>query len=92
MSIEFEDQNEERIISTSPRLEDEAEGSLRPRQLDDFIGQDKVKDNLKVFIEAARGTGSCAALWSSRPWKNNAREHHRKRDGCEYPHHLRPCH
>ena len=57
MSIEFEDQNEERIISTSPRLEDEAEGSLRPRQLDDFIGQDKVKSNLKVFIEAARARG-----------------------------------
>ena len=54
MSIEFEDQNEERIISTSPRLEDEMEGSLRPRRLDEFIGQDKVKDNLKVFIEAAR--------------------------------------
>lgn len=55
MSIEFEDQNEERIISTSPQLEDEAEGSLRPRQLTEFIGQDKVKNNLKVFIEAARG-------------------------------------
>lgn len=57
MSIEFEDQNEERIISTTPRLEDETEGSLRPRQLDEFIGQDKVKDNLKVFIEAARARG-----------------------------------
>ena len=54
MSIEFEDQNEERIISTSPRLEDEMEGSLRPRHLAEFIGQDKVKDNLRVFIEAAR--------------------------------------
>ena len=57
MSIEFEDQNEERIISTTPRLEDETEGSLRPRQLAEFIGQDKVKDNLKVFIEAARARG-----------------------------------
>ena len=43
MSIEFEDQNEERIISTSPRLEDEMEGSLRPRRLDEFIGQDRSK-------------------------------------------------
>ena len=30
------------------------EGSLRPRHLAEFIGQDKVKDNLRVFIEAAR--------------------------------------
>ncbi|MBE6935981.1 MAG: AAA family ATPase, partial [Ruminococcaceae bacterium] len=57
MSIEFEDQNEERILSMTPRLEDDAEGSLRPRRLQDFTGQEKVKDNLSVFIEAARARG-----------------------------------
>lgn len=31
--------------------------SLRPRRLDDFIGQEKVKDNLRVFIRAARERG-----------------------------------
>jgi Holliday junction DNA helicase RuvB len=34
-----------------------AEPGLRPRTLDEYIGQGKVKDNLKVFIEAARRRG-----------------------------------
>ncbi|CCY58804.1 holliday junction ATP-dependent DNA helicase RuvB [Clostridium sp. CAG:632] len=33
------------------------EGSLRPKYLDDYIGQEKVKNNLKVFIEAAKQRG-----------------------------------
>lgn len=33
------------------------EDSLRPRSFDEFVGQDKVKSNLKVFIEAARKRG-----------------------------------
>lgn len=44
-----------RIIEPSKIVEeDRAENSLRPQTLDDFIGQDKLKENLKVFIEAAR--------------------------------------
>lgn len=45
----------ERILEAS-RLteEDRIENTLRPQSLDDFIGQDKLKDNLKVFIEAAK--------------------------------------
>lgn len=31
--------------------------NLRPRSLDEYIGQEKVKENLKVFIEAAKGRG-----------------------------------
>ena len=54
MSIEFEDSSEERIISATSRSEDENEGSLRPKYLREYIGQDKVKDNLRVFIEAAK--------------------------------------
>ncbi len=34
--------------------EDERDGSLRPLFINDFLGQTKVKENLKVFIEAAR--------------------------------------
>jgi Holliday junction DNA helicase RuvB len=34
--------------------EDRMENSLRPQSLDDFIGQEKLKNNLKVFIEAAK--------------------------------------
>ncbi len=42
-------------IGRPVRLEEdlEIERSLRPTKLDDFVGQEKVKDNLKVFIEAA---------------------------------------
>ena len=39
---------------TSPRARDDAfEIKLRPRRLADFIGQDKIKDNLRVFMQAA---------------------------------------
>jgi holliday junction DNA helicase RuvB len=45
----------ERIIQPK-RLEEDlpAENSLRPRCLDEYIGQERVKENLTVFIEAAR--------------------------------------
>ena len=35
--------------------EDEAERSLRPRRLDDFVGQERVKEQLRIALEAARG-------------------------------------
>ena len=38
-------------------VEDELDGSLRPRRLDDFIGQDGVKQQLAIFLEAARQRG-----------------------------------
>lgn len=44
----------------SPNLngpEDENEFSLRPKTLDDYIGQEKVKENLRIFIEAAKKRG-----------------------------------
>jgi Holliday junction DNA helicase RuvB len=37
--------------------EDDLDRSLRPKRLDDFVGQDRVKEQLAVFIEAARGRG-----------------------------------
>jgi len=37
--------------------EDDLDRSLRPKRLDDFVGQDRVKDQLRVFIEAARARG-----------------------------------
>ncbi|WP_019423667.1 Holliday junction branch migration DNA helicase RuvB [Paenibacillus sp. OSY-SE] len=46
---------EERIISANYMMEDQVvELSLRPRYLSEYIGQSQVKDNLKVFIEAAK--------------------------------------
>ena len=47
-----------RTIETKLTEEDiKIEGSLRPEKLSDYIGQQKVKDNLKIYIEAAKGRG-----------------------------------
>ncbi len=49
---------ENRIITSDFTPEDnDIENSLRPKTLDDYIGQDKIKDNLKIYIEAAKGRG-----------------------------------
>ena len=49
---------ENRIITADYTPDDnDIENSLRPKVLDDYIGQDKVKENLKIYIEAARGRG-----------------------------------
>ena len=45
---------ENRIVSTSYEVGDEAEVSLRPRRMEEYIGQDKAKENLTVYIEAAK--------------------------------------
>jgi holliday junction DNA helicase RuvB len=46
---------DERIISTEADIQDVTfEQSLRPQNLNQYIGQNKVKENLKVFIEAAK--------------------------------------
>ncbi len=45
----------DRIISQTLQEEDvEFEASLRPSQFRDFIGQQKIKENLGVYIEAAQ--------------------------------------
>lgn len=47
-----------RVIETNITEEDiRIEGTLRPQTLDDYIGQEKAKENLKVYIEAARQRG-----------------------------------
>lgn len=53
--IEQEMDFENRIVSPEyTPSEDDVELSLRPKSLDDYIGQDKVKDNLSIYIKAAR--------------------------------------
>ena len=53
--IEQEMDFENRIVSPDySGTQDEAELSLRPKKLSEYIGQDKVKDNLKIYITAAR--------------------------------------
>lgn len=45
----------QRIIETSITEEDKKiEGSLRPQKMDDYIGQSKAKETLKIYIEAAK--------------------------------------
>jgi Holliday junction DNA helicase RuvB len=49
-------EEEERIINPEPLPEEiPAEISLRPRTLDEYVGQEELKRNLRIFIEAARG-------------------------------------
>src|SRR4026207_2071050 len=47
-----------RLVSAA-RVDDDVqyEAGLRPRTLNDYIGQDKVRENLQVSIAAARGRG-----------------------------------
>ena len=59
MSINFSDEGfgaerYEPLVTTSLTREDEGEYSLRPRTLREYIGQEKAKGNLEVFIQAAK--------------------------------------
>ncbi len=47
----------ENLSPHSRHSEEDIEKALRPRKLDDFIGQDKIKDNLRVFMTAAQRRG-----------------------------------
>ncbi|HZF34861.1 MAG TPA: Holliday junction branch migration DNA helicase RuvB [Candidatus Angelobacter sp.] len=44
-----------RMVTTAPTAEDAVEASIRPQSLDEFVGQQQLRDNLGVFIAAARG-------------------------------------
>ena len=59
MSIEFSGgmTDDERIVSSRQLNDEENDISLRPKCMADYIGQDKVKENLSVFIEAAKQRG-----------------------------------
>lgn len=58
MSITLSEDSKEEIITTSASIpEDSNEGSLRPKSLADYIGQEKAKGNLEVFMHAAKIRG-----------------------------------
>src|SRR6185295_5134461 len=46
-----------RLVTGAKREADDAEPSLRPQMLREFIGQEQARSNLKVFIEAAKARG-----------------------------------
>src|SRR5713226_1871314 len=48
----------DRVVSSKTKEEDSAlELSLRPKRLAEYIGQDKVKQNLSILLEAAKARG-----------------------------------
>ncbi len=62
MSIDYSDgavfeESTEDLLSTTSIPSDDGEGSLRPRTLSEYIGQDKAKENLAVFIAGAKQRG-----------------------------------
>jgi Holliday junction DNA helicase RuvB len=60
VSIDFSDPGvraSEPLISTSPLPEDDNDFSLRPKTLSEYIGQEKAKGNLDIFIQAAKMRG-----------------------------------
>ena len=54
MSIDFSQDYEAPVVTASVTPLDDGEVSLRPRTLRDYTGQEKAKENLAVYIEAAR--------------------------------------
>ena len=57
MAISYSEPEEEIVTSSIMLPEDNAEGSLRPRTLDEYIGQERAKENLRIFIQAAKMRG-----------------------------------
>lgn len=51
----FDDVEDNRIVTTSMKMEEsEVENSLRPQLWDEYIGQQKIKEKLRIFIDAAK--------------------------------------
>ena len=49
---------EARIITSAAQLDDEAlEATIRPKRLDEYLGQQAVREQLSIYIEAARKRG-----------------------------------
>ena len=73
-------QTEENITAPdiSAEVDSVLDNQLRPKQLSDYIGQESVKQNLHVLIQAAKKRGEQLEhfLWASWTWQNNP---------CSYP-------
>ena len=56
MSIQTDDFSEQRVIAATPASpnEEAIERALRPKHLDEYVGQEKIRDQLEIFISAAR--------------------------------------
>ena len=71
-----------RIITTENLEEDiKIEGQLRPQHLTEYIGQEKAKKTLGIYIEAAKARERLwimCFLWSSRTRKDNSCRNYRQ--------------
>ena len=71
-----------RRIMTTENLEEDVriENHLRPQLLEDYIGQAKAKEMLKIYIEAAKARGEALdhlfVLWTSGTWKDDTCRNH----------------
>ena len=54
MGISFSGELNDEITTSASLPEDSGEGSLRPRSIEEYIGQEKAKENLRIFINAAK--------------------------------------
>ena len=87
MSLDFSQDFEAPIVTTSLTPQDDGEVSLRPKTLADYTGQEKAKGNLSVYIEAARRRNEPLdhVLLYGPPGLGKTTLAGR------YPHHIRPC-
>ena len=67
---DFENNYEERTVSPSMTGDDSRENELRPQSLEEYIGQEKAKENLRIYIEAAKLRAPHSTTHTSAfPWK-----------------------
>lgn len=83
-----------RRIMTTENLEEDVriENHLRPQLLEDYIGQAKAKEMLKIYIEAAKARGEALdhlLFYGPRGWKRRHLRESLPRDECKYEDHIR---
>lgn len=73
--IDFDFEN--RIVTPEFRSEDnDVELSLRPKFMSEYIGQGKVKENLSVYIKAAKGRGELLTTFYFMAHRDSAKLHY----------------
>ena len=78
--------------AVASRQEEALERALRPKQLDEYVGQEKIRGQLEIFIQAAKQRSEPLdhVLLFGPPGlgKTTLGADHRARDGCEHPPHF----
>ena len=81
-----------RLISSVRKDADAFEATIRPQSLDEFIGQEQARANLRVFIQAAKGARRCARSRAVRrpagPRQDDARADHGEGARRRIPRHV----